>query len=107
MALKDIAEDLMKRSEKQLTQFAAELLQNKQFTEALVQALDIATQARNQVDKRLQNYYRQFNLPDRKELETIAGKVKDLAKSLSDLDNRISRLARQVEDSLKARPGAA
>jgi len=102
MGLKEIIADFRERNEKQLTQFAAELLQNQQFTDALVQAVQMATTARNEVDKRLQGAFKAMSLPGREEFDAVAGKVKDLAKSLSDLDNRISRLARQIEEKMKA-----
>lgn len=107
MGMIDIFEDLLQRNEKQMTEFAAELLQNERFTEGLVKAIEMATEARNQMDRRMQGTLKSFNLPSRREFETLGEKVKDLAKILSDLDNRISRFGRQLDERLQAASGNA
>lgn len=103
MGVKEILDDVMERNEKQITQFAAELLQNERFTEGVVRALELSTTARNQMDTQMQGVLRALNLPDRAHFDNIAQKIQTLSKTLSDLDGRITKLSAK----LKADSGAA
>lgn len=102
MGVKEILDDVMERNEKQLTQFAAELLQNERFTESVVRALELSTGARNQVDTQMQGVLRALNLPDRAHFDKLLEKIKTLSKTMSDLDSRITKLSGKLKQDTGA-----
>ena len=102
MGVKEILDDVMERNEKQLTQFAAELLQNERFTESVVRALELSTGARNQVDSQMQGVLRALNLPDRAHFDKLLEKIKTLSKTMSDLDSRITKLSSKLKQDAGA-----
>lgn len=106
MGVKEILDDVMERNEKQLTQFAAELLQNERFTESVVRAIELSTTARNQMDTQMQGLLRAMNLPDREHFDNVIEKVKTLSKTLSDLDSRITKLSARLKEESTAMAGA-
>lgn len=106
MGIREIIEDVFERNEKQLTQFAADLLSNPRFADAVVRAFEMSTEARNRFDENVQPALQALGLPQREDFEALADRVKTLSKSLSEIDNRLSRLTRQVDQSASAAAGA-
>lgn len=92
----------MEAGEAQVNRLTNQLLANEKFLQAIQNVVSKTLSARGSLDKSLKSALATMNLPSTADVETIASRLDDLDRTLTELSARLARL----EDRLPEGNGA-